>query len=112
MPHSLSAPRWFVALIVVLALLTLARGAWLVLQRPLIGLANSYDEVRYSSCLDLAPIRPGVAPAEFNPQAPLRVFGFYRGFAADVCSWTSDVVFTAPIAYGWRLAEALGAAPA
>lgn len=110
-PASLGTPRWILALMLALVVLTLARGAWLVLHRPLIGLANSYDEVRYSSCFDLAPIRPGVPPAQYNPQAPLRVFGFYGGFASDVCVWTSDVIFTAPIAYGWRSAEALGAAP-
>lgn len=112
MSQPVNLPRWFRALLLLLALLTCARGAWLVLHRPLIGLANSYDEVRYSSCFNLAPIRPGVPPAEFNPQAPLRVFGFYDGFPADVCVGTSDLLFTAPIAYGWKLTEALGAAPA
>lgn len=102
--------RWLVALLIVLALLTFARGAWLVLQRPLLGLANSYDEVRYSSCFDFAPVRPGIAAAQFNPQAPLRLFERYDGFPADVCVWTSDFAFTAPLAYAWQASEALGAA--
>lgn len=103
------APRWLIALLVVLALLTFARGAWLVLQRPLLGLANSYDEVRYSSCFDLAPVRPGVPAAQFNPQAPLRLFEFYAGFPDGVCVWSTDMVFTAPVAYGWKVAETFGA---
>ena len=96
------------ALLLLFALLTFARGAWLVLQHPLIGLANSFDEVRYSSCFDLAPLRPGVPAAQFNPQAPLRQFSFYDGFPADVCVWTSDLLFTAPVAYAWKLSELLG----
>jgi hypothetical protein len=99
---------WVLPILIVLALLTFARGAALVLHRPLIGLANSYDEVRYSSCFDLAPVRPGVPADQFNPQAPLRHFAFYSGFPPGVCVWTSDFLFTAPVAYGWKLAEALG----
>ena len=43
-------------------------------------------------------------------QAPLRLFAFYDGFPPDVCVWSSDLVFDAPIALGWRFAEKLGAA--
>jgi len=88
--------------------LTIVRGAMLVLQRPLLGVANSYDEVRYSSCLDMAPVRPGVPEGDNNPQAPLRLFWFFDGFSRDVCVWTSDLLFTAPVAAGWKVAEALG----
>jgi len=97
------------ALLLVLALLTFARGAWLVLHHPLLGLANSFDEVRYSSCFDLAPLRPGVPAAQFSPQAPLRLFTFHDAFPADVCVWTSDLLFTAPVAYAWKLGEQFGA---
>jgi hypothetical protein len=108
------APRarhWLAALLIALTLLTFARGAALVLHRPLIALANNYDQVRYSSCFDLAPVRPGIPADRFNPQAPLRLFAFHDGFPSGICVWTSDVLFTAPVAFAWRFAEALGSTP-
>lgn len=53
-------PSWIRLLVVALALLALVRGLGLVLHRPLLALANNYDQIRYTACLELAPWWPGV----------------------------------------------------
>ncbi|HEY0179958.1 MAG TPA: hypothetical protein VGC30_10050 [Dokdonella sp.] len=95
-------------LLSLLALIAMVRGLALVGHDPLLALANNYDQIRYSSCLDLAPWRPGVPPDRGNPQAPLARYAF-QPLPAGTCVWTSDLVFTAPVALAWRLGEALGA---
>ena len=98
---------WVCLLLAVLAVLALARGLGLVLHRPLLAVANNYDQVRYTACFDLAPWRPGVPPDRGNPQAPLSRFAFHP-LPADACLATSDVFFTVPVIAAWRAAEALG----
>jgi hypothetical protein len=63
-------PRWARVALVVLALLALVRGITLVRHDPLLAMANNYDQIRYTICLDIAPWRPGVDPAKSNPPAP------------------------------------------
>jgi hypothetical protein len=90
------------------AVLAIARGIVLVRHDPVLAFANNYDQIRYTSCLDLAPWRPaGVDAGLANPSAPLSRFSF-QPLASDACLWTSDLLLTAPVALGWRISEALG----
>lgn len=100
-------PVWFHLLLAVLAVVALARALGFVLHRPLLAFANNYDQIRYTACLDLAPWRPGERADRGNPQAPLSRYAF-QPLPRGTCIWTSDLVFTAPVAAAWRLAEAFG----
>ena len=101
-------PLWARVLLSILAVLAIARGLVLARHDPLLALANNYDQIRYSSCLDLAPWRPaGVDAGLAHPSAPLSRFSFHP-LASDACLWTSDLLLTAPVALGWRISEAFG----
>jgi hypothetical protein len=100
-------PPGFRLLLVALALLALVRGLGLVLHRPMLAFANNYDQIRYTACLDLAPWRPGVQADRGNPQAPLARYAF-QPLPQGTCILTSDLLFSAPVAFGWHLAERLG----
>jgi hypothetical protein len=93
--------------VLLLGAIAVLRACTLVLHDPLLALANSYDQVRYTACIDVAPLRPGVPADASNPQAPLRVYGFTH-FSFASCYWTSDLLLTAPVVLGWKLAERLG----
>jgi hypothetical protein len=110
MPYSPQLPPWARIALVALAVLAVARGVLLVHHEPLLALANNYDQIRYSACLDLAPWRPGVQADRANPPAPYSRFAFQR-LPRNTCIWTSDLLFTAPVALVWRIAEAFGGRP-
>jgi hypothetical protein len=95
-------PVWFHLLLALLATVALARALGLVLHRPLLAFANNYDQIRYTACLDLAPWRPGERADRGNPQAPLSRYAF-QPLPRGTCIWTSDLLFTAPVAAVWRL---------
>jgi hypothetical protein len=98
---------WARVVLVAFSLLAIARGLVLVRHEPLLAFANSYDQIRYSSCLDLAPWRPGVPTDRANPPAPYPRFAF-QPLTVGNCMWTSDLLLTAPVALGWRISEQLG----
>jgi len=101
-------PLWARLLLSFFAVLAIARGALLVRHDPLLAFANNYDQIRYTSCLDLAPWRPaGIDAGLAHPSAPLSRFSF-QPLASDACLWTSDLLLTAPVALGWRISEAFG----
>jgi hypothetical protein len=106
MPSIQSLPWARIALAALLVAALIRAGA-LVRHEPLLAYANSYDQIRYSSCLDLAPWRPGVAADRANVAAPYSRFAF-QPLPAGWCVPSSDLVFTAPVALAWRAAEALG----
>ena len=108
MPERTRLPGWFLLLLAVLALVALARAGGLLLHRPLLAYANNYDQIRYSACLDLAPWRPGDRPDRGHPQAPLSRYAF-QPIPPGLCVWSSDLLFTAPVAAAWRTSEAFGA---
>ncbi|HEV7489682.1 MAG TPA: hypothetical protein VGO25_02680 [Rhodanobacteraceae bacterium] len=110
MPDLLRLPKWALALGAALAILGLARGLIVVQHDPLLAIANSYDQIRYTTCIDLAPWRPGVQADRSNPPAPYSRFAF-QPLPKGTCIWTSDLVFTAPTALAWRIAERLGGRP-
>jgi hypothetical protein len=101
-------PLWARVLLSILAVLAIARGLALIRHDPLLAFANNYDQIRYTSCLDLAPWRSsGVDAGLAHPSAPLSRFSF-QPLASDACLWTSDLLLTAPVALGWRISEAFG----
>lgn len=107
MPQATSLPPWARLALVALALFAIVRGVALVRHDPLLALANNYDQIRYSACLTIAPWRPGVRTDRANPPAPYSRFAFLPP-PRDSCTLSSDLLFTAPIAWTWRLAEAMG----
>lgn len=71
----------------------LLRIGALYLHEPLIALANSYDEVRYSACFDLYPARaPATPPTQNNPQAPYSQYRFIKD-ASPICYWSTELLF-------------------
>jgi hypothetical protein len=107
MPSSPPLPSWARVALVALALLALVRGIALVRHDPLLAIANNYDQIRYTICLDIAPWRPGVDPAKANPPAPYSRFAF-APLPKGICTWSSDLLFTAPVALAWHASEAMG----
>jgi len=110
MPDFARVPSWARVLLIAFSLLALVRGLALVRHEPLLAFANSYDQIRYTACLDIAPWRPGVQADRANPPAPYSRFAF-QSLPVGICMWTSDLLVTAPVALGWRISEALGGRP-
>lgn len=93
-PH----PRWLTAALVACLVVGVLRAALLVFHSPLIALANSYDEVRYTACFDLYPDRPAdIPPTRNSPEAP---FAYYRFLHNDqtMCYWSSELLFQGLVA--------------
>lgn len=102
-----ATPRASWPILAVLAALALWRALAFVWHEPLLALGNNYDQIRFTACLGVAPWRPGVPPDRFSPEGPQTRFSF-QPLPADVCAWTSDLAFTAPVVLAWRVAEAFG----
>jgi hypothetical protein len=102
-----NASRFWRALLAAFAIVAVLRGIVLVAHDPLLAIANNYDQVREFACIDVGPWRPGVNAGVANPAAPLTEFSF-QPLSRDACVWTSDLLFTMPVALIWRAAEALG----
>ena len=78
-----------------------------LLHEPLIALANSYDEVRYSACFDLYPDRPpDVSPMLNSPAAPYSHYSF-RQTEQPICYWSTEWVFQAAAAGIFKIQSAL-----
>jgi hypothetical protein len=110
MPSFARLPLWIRCALGVLALLAVLRGAALIMHQPLVAFGNNYDQFRYTVCLDLTPWRPGVAADLASPRAPQSRFAF-QPLPTNVCVWTSDLLFSAPVVLAWRLSEQLGGRP-
>lgn len=93
-----------------LAALALYRVLSLLLHDPLLALANNYDQIRYTGCYEIGPLRANVPAWQNNPQAPLRIYA-RQAIPEDKCYWTTDWLAGATVAAAWRVAEAFGAAP-
>jgi hypothetical protein len=79
----------------------------LVAHQPLIALANSYDEVRYSACFDLYPDRPESVPPDRNsPQAPFAAYRFVTT-PEPMCYWSSELLFQGVVVTFYRTQQAL-----
>lgn len=98
------------AIIFLVTLLGVLRGAALLLHDPLFAYANSYDEVRYTACFDLYPDRPReIPPTDNSPWAPFSQFVFrdMPGQSA-MCYWSTELLPQAAVVLGWKISEALG----
>lgn len=95
-------PLWLTCTLVVCLVAGLLRALLLIAHVPLIALANSYDEVRYTACFDIYPERPGsIEPTRNSPQAP---FAHYRFVHNDqpMCYWSSELLFQGAVAGIYR----------
>jgi hypothetical protein len=100
------SPRWLLVVLALCLIGGLARIGALYLHTPLIALANSYDEVRYSACFDLYPDRPeSIAAARNSPQAPYARYGFVAN-ASPICYWSTELLFQGAAAAVYRLDQA------
>jgi len=105
-----SPPAWLRPALILCLLAGLLRALPLLLHDPLIALANSFDEVRYSACFDLYPDRPpAIPPTDNSPWAPFAKYAF-RSNDRPLCYWSSELVFTAAAALWLRVQQALGGA--
>lgn len=87
------APRWLWPILALCLIAGVIRAAALLTHDPLIALANSYDEVRYTACFDLYPDRPGVDdPTRNSPEAPYSHYAFVPN-AAPICYWSTELLF-------------------
>ncbi|PZQ12248.1 MAG: hypothetical protein DI564_13215 [Rhodanobacter denitrificans] len=93
-----------------LAAFALYRVLSLLLHDPLLALANNYDQIRYTGCYDIGPVRPDVPAWHSNPQAPLRVYA-RQPIPEGNCYWSTDWLAGASVAAAWRVAESFGDAP-
>ncbi len=74
---------------------------------PLIALANSYDEVRYTACFDLYPDRPDTIPPNRNsPEAPFAAYHFVPT-EHPMCYWSSELLFQGIAVTFYRTQQAL-----
>jgi hypothetical protein len=99
--------RWLTA---ALLLLAAARGILFLSEQPLLALANNYDQVRYTACVNLYPYRPGVDPIAGNYQAPLEWYSFTH-VPGTVCYWTSELIFLGATALIYHGEEILTGQP-
>ncbi len=83
-------------LTLVLLLLAAGRGVVMWAHQPLVALANNFDQVRYTACVDMYPYRPGVEPTQNSYQTPLEYFST-QPVPDQVCYWTSELLFIAPV---------------
>ena len=103
-------PAWLLAALALCLLVGVTRVLLLFEHQPLIALANSYDEVRYTACFDLYPDRPAdVPPTRNSPEAPFAHYRFVPG-ASPICYWSSELAFQAATAAIYSMQETIGAA--
>ncbi len=104
---TLHPPLWLACALAVCLVAGLLRALLLIAHVPLLALANSYDEVRYTACFDLYPDRPdSIEPTRNSPQAP---FAHYRFVHNDqpMCYWSSELLFQGATVAIYRVQQAL-----
>jgi hypothetical protein len=86
-------PYWLLAALALCLGAALLRVLPLLLHEPLVALANSYDEVRYTACFDLYPDRPDVQdPTQNSPEAPYAHYAFAAN-PSPMCYWSTELLF-------------------
>ena len=86
---------WLLAALAACLATGLLRVLPLLFHEPLVALANSYDEVRYTACFDLYPDRPDVTdPTQNSPQAPYAHYAFVSN-PSPMCYWSTELLFQA-----------------
>ncbi len=103
-------PRVLLALILLALALGAVRGALFLGHAPLLALANSYDQARYSGCFELYPQRADfIRPDTNSPEAPLRWYAFRRN-PVPLCYLSSELLPQAAVVAAFRVDAALGGA--
>lgn len=101
-------PRLALILIVLAFALGLLRAVPLLTHAPLLAIANSFDQARYTGCFELFPDRPpAIRPDENSPNAP---FEFYRFQVNPVrlCYGSSELLSQAAAVGVYKLEESQG----
>ncbi|MDR3389966.1 MAG: hypothetical protein P4L92_23260 [Rudaea sp.] len=100
-------PLWLAVALGVCLLVGLLRAILLVAHVPLVALANSYDEVRYTGCFDLYPDRAdSVEPTSNSPQAPYAYYRFLRN-DQPLCYWSSELLFQGAVVAVYRTQQGM-----
>ena len=100
-------PRWLFWALILCFALGMLRVLPVLLHTPLIALANSYDEVRYSACFDLYPDRPAeISPALNSPEAPYSHYAFQHT-EQPICYWSTEWIGQAAAATFFKIQHAV-----
>jgi hypothetical protein len=103
-----SAPRWALPLVLLAFAVAALRAALLIGHVPLLALANSYDQARYSGCFDLYPDRPAyIRPDTNSPEAPFSTYAF-RENPVPLCYLSTDLLPQGAAAALFRAQSLLG----
>ena len=100
--------RVLLTLVIVLVAAGFLRALTLVAHTPLLGIANSFDQARYTGCFELFPDRPPpIRPDENSPNAP---FEFYRFLENPVrlCYGSSELLLQGTTAAIYGVEEMFG----
>ncbi|WP_313913983.1 hypothetical protein [Tahibacter sp.] len=104
----IAKPHPALVLIVLAFALALLRAVPLLSHTPLLAIANSFDQARYTGCFELFPDRPApIRPDENSPNAP---FEFYRFQVNPVrlCYGSSELVQQAAVVAAYKAEQSLG----
>lgn len=101
------APRFVLPLILLGFALALLRGGLFLAHTPLLALANSFDQARYTGCFDLFPDRPAaIRPDTNSPEAPFRWYAF-RQNPQSLCYGSTELAFQATTVAAYHADAAL-----
>lgn len=103
-----STPRLILLLILLGFAVALLRTVPLLAHSPLLAIANSFDQARYTGCFELFPDRPAaIRPDENSPNAP---FEFYRFQTNPVrlCYGSTELASQAAAVGVYKIEESLG----
>ncbi|MDC8013321.1 hypothetical protein [Tahibacter soli] len=100
--------RLLLSLVIFALAVGLLRALTLVSHTPLLAIANSFDQARYTGCFELFPDRPPpIRPDENSPNAP---FEFYRFLENPVrlCYGSSELLLQGTTAAVYGVQELAG----
>jgi len=101
-----TTPRWALPLIFLAFAMAILRIGLLVGHTPLLALANSFDQARYSGCFDLYPDRPDfIRPDTNSPDAPFSFYAFRKN-PVPLCYLSTDLALQSVVAAGFRADQA------
>ncbi|HSX58839.1 MAG TPA: hypothetical protein VLF18_01445 [Tahibacter sp.] len=101
-------PRLALILIVLAFALGLLRAVPLLTHAPLLAIANSFDQARYTGCFDLFPDRPAaIRPDENSPNAPFEFYRFQKN-PVRLCYGSSELLPQAVAVGVYKIQESQG----
>ncbi|MBL8301018.1 MAG: hypothetical protein JNN30_21965 [Rhodanobacteraceae bacterium] len=103
-----ATPRLVLILIATLLTLGLLRAIPLLTHTPLLAIANSFDQARYTGCFDLFPDRPAsIRPDENSPNAPFEFYRFQSNPVA-LCYGSSELLSQAAVVSLYKMQQSYG----